>query len=171
MNANLANEMVEGRDDAREVVVFHVEGIAFGVDIRRVVEITKLMEITKVPRSLPFIEGIVNLRGRIIPVIDLRKRLGFPVVPRDNAARIIILRMEGSRLGLLVDRVTKVARIPRDTIEEMPQTALQIDAHFIDGVGKIGDALIILMRLSELLTQDEKEMLGEAQRRNKRETT
>jgi purine-binding chemotaxis protein CheW len=170
MNSNPAGEAAGERDDAREVVVFLVEGIAFGIDVGRVVEITKVMEITKVPRSLPFIEGIVNLRGKIIPVVDLRKRLGFEVRQHDDASRIVIVRMDGSRLGLLVDKVTKVAKIPLDTIEEMPQTALQIDSHFIDCVGKIGDNLIILMRLSDLLTQSEKEMLGEARRRKGRET-
>jgi purine-binding chemotaxis protein CheW len=144
-----------------ETVIFKIDEESFGLDIFKVAEITKVMEITKLPRSLPFIEGIVNLRGRIIPVMDLRKRLGFAAAPRTALGRIIIVRMAGRRLGLLVDNVARVAGIPKDTIEIVPPATLQIDSEFIEGVGHLGAELVILIRLEKLLTQQEKEMLAE----------
>ncbi len=141
------------------VVIFQVEGESFGLDIFKVAEITRLMEITKVPRSLPFIEGVINLRGRIIPILNLRKRLGQPVIDYGGKGRIIIVRITGLRLGLLVDQVTKVANLPLPSIEQVPPSTLHIDADFISGVGHLDDSLIIILDLEKLLTAKEKQKL------------
>jgi purine-binding chemotaxis protein CheW len=153
-------DAVTGGEDQQELVIFQVEDELFGIDIYRVSEITPMMEITKVPRSLPFVEGIINLRGKIIPILDLRRRLGFPSSTRDVSNRIIIVRMERHRMGLLVDRVNKVSRLTAETVEAIPPGTLQIDADFIAGVGHLEGRLIILLKLERLLTPQEKQMLA-----------
>ncbi len=147
-----------------EMVIFQLDHELFGLDIFKVAEITKIMEITKVPRSLPFIEGIINLRGKIIPVLDLRQRLGFPPVKYGENGRIVIVRMEKRRIGLLVDAVSEVAGISRETIEAVPPATLQIDSEFIEGIGHLGSSLVILIRLEKLLTREEKTLLAEQQK-------
>ena len=104
----------------RQLVVFDLGGEHFGVDIVAVDGIVDMMEITRVPQSPEFVEGVTNLRGSILPVIDLRKRLRLPVLDRTKETRIVVVNMDGLKVGMVVDAVSEVLTISDDVIEPPP---------------------------------------------------
>ncbi len=142
-------------DTILQLVTFKLENDEFGVDILKVQEINRMMSITRIPNAPDFIEGVINLRGKIIPIVDLRKKLGFPSKEYDKATRIIVIELEGIVLGFVVDSVSEVLRIPRNTIEPPPSIIRGIESEFIEGVGKLEDRLLILLELKKIFTQSE----------------
>lgn len=144
-----------------QLVSFKVGKEEFGIDILKVQEINRMMKITQVPNSPDFVEGVVNLRGRIIPVIDLRKRLSINGKEHDTKTRIIVVDIIGNIVGFIVDEVNEVLRISKDIIENPPELVSQIDSDFITSVAKLEDRIIILLDLDALLKKDEKELLEE----------
>jgi purine-binding chemotaxis protein CheW len=136
--------------DQLQLVTFEVASEEFAVDILSVHEINRMMELTRVPQSPPEVEGVINLRGRIIPVLDLRKRFGMPGGNRDEHNRIIVVEVLGRVLGFIVDRVHEVLRIDSSIVEPAPAMVCSIDSDFISGVGKLQDRLIILLDLAKL---------------------
>jgi len=142
-------------DSILQLVTFKLEDDEFGVDILKVQEINRMMNITKIPNAPDFIEGVINLRGKIIPIVDLRKKLGFPSKEYDKATRIIVIELEGIVLGFVVDSVSEVLRIPRNTIEPPPSIIRGIESEFIEGVGKLEDRLLILLELKKIFTSAE----------------
>ncbi len=145
--------------DLLQLVSFKVGSEEFGVDILKVQEINKMLKITKVPNAPNFVEGVVNLRGRIIPVIDLRKRLSLDTKSHDNKTRIIVVDILGNIVGFIVDEVNEVLRISKDIIENPPELVAKVDSDFITSVAKLEDRIIILLDLDNLLKKDEKEVL------------
>ena len=131
-------------DSILQLVTFKLENDEFGVDILRVQEINRMMNITKIPNAPTFTEGVINLRGKIIPIIDLRKKLGFVSRVYDKSTRIIVVELDGIVLGFVVDSVSEVLRIPRDIIEPPPSIIGNVESDFIEGVGKLQDRLLIL---------------------------
>jgi purine-binding chemotaxis protein CheW len=114
-----------------QLVTFKLGTEEFGVDILKVQEINKMMSITKIPNAPAFIEGVINLRGKIIPIVDLRKRLGFREQPYDKSTRIIVVELEGLVLGFIVDSVSEVLRIPANTIEPPPSICVHQSSSYI----------------------------------------
>lgn len=145
---------------ARKLVVFDLAGELYGVDIFDVREIVKDTPVTRIPRTPEFVEGVVNLRGKIIPVIDLRKRFGFARGEKTKEARIIIVEIAGQEAGLIVDAVKEVATVDENTIEAAPDVT-KVNAAFIEGIAKDGDRLIIILKLDLLLKVEEQEMLAQ----------
>lgn len=145
--------------EALQLVTFHVGDEEFGVDILRVREINRLMEITRVPHAPDFVEGVINLRGQVIPVVDLRKRFGLPAVARDKHARIVVVELTDKVMGFLVDSVSEVLRVPRNILEPAPSIAGGIDSRYIQGVVKLEDRLMILLDLHRLLNRGETQEL------------
>ncbi len=145
-------------DDGRilQLVTFKLENEEFGVDILKVQEINKMMNITKIPNAPTFIEGVINLRGKIIPIIDLRKRLGFLNRVYDKSTRIIVVELDGLVLGFIVDSVSEVLRIPGNTIEPPPSIVAGIESDYIEGVGKLNDRLLILLELKKIFASPER---------------
>ena len=137
-------------------MTFKLGSEEFGVDILKVQEIIKMMNVTKIPNSPAFIEGVINLRGKIIPIVDLRKRLGFKDQEFDKSTRIIVVELDGLVLGFIVDSVSEVLRIPEDTIEPPPSMVAGIESEYIEGVGKLDDRLLILLELKRIFTSPEK---------------
>jgi purine-binding chemotaxis protein CheW len=119
-------------------------------------EINKMMNITRIPNAPAFIEGVINLRGKIIPIVDLRKRLGFREQPYDKSTRIIVVELEGLVLGFIVDSVSEVLRIPGNTIEPPPSMVAGIESEYIEGVGKLDDRLLILLELKKIFSSPER---------------
>lgn len=158
MESNL--EQKKGVSDLLQLVSFCLGDEEFGIDILMVQEINRMLDITKVPKSPDFIDGVINLRGRVIPIINLRKRFGLPVKEADKETRIVVVEIEGNIVGMTVDSVSEVLRLPLDTIEPPPPMVSGVDAEYIKGVAKIGDQLLILLDVSKLLSTKEKEMLG-----------
>lgn len=146
-----------------QLVTFELADEEFAIDILRVQEINRILEITAIPRSPEWISGVVNLRGKIIPVIDLRKRFGLPPAEQTRDSRVVVVEVADKTLGFLVDRVNEVLRIAASTVEPPPPMVAGVDSRFIQGVGKRGDRLFILLDLDQLLGQDMVEALGAAE--------
>ena len=143
----------------RQLVTFKIEDDEFGVDILKVQEINRMMSITRIPNAPDFVEGVINLRGKIIPIVDLRKKLGFPGKEYDKSTRIIVVELEGIVLGFIVDSVSEVLRIPSSIIEPPPSIIRGIESEFIEGVGKLEDRLLILLELKKIFTGSEQKSL------------
>lgn len=149
--------------DSKEVlqlVTFRLGNEEFSLDILRVQEIIRHMDLTRVPRTPDFVEGVINLRGRVIPVLDLRKRFGLPADERTNETRIIVVDVDNRTVGLKVDAVSEVLRLPADTVEPPPAIVTGAESDYIRGVGKLDGRLIILLDVSKILTGTERDALG-----------
>jgi purine-binding chemotaxis protein CheW len=130
----------------------------YGVDVRLVQEIIRVSEITTVPRAPGFIKGVINLRGRIIPVVDLKRKLGLGEVDdKARAARIVVVKVRERLVGLLVDGASQVLKVPVASIEPAPEEVVEIDANYIRGVAKLETRLIILMDLPRVLALELRE--------------
>ena len=125
------------------------------MDILAVREIIRIVEITAIPSAPTFVEGIINLRGRVIPIIDIKKRFNLQSETQDDDMRIVIIEIAGTTVGIIVDAVKEVLRIPADAVEPAPELASGIDEEYIRGVGKLDDRLLILLDLEHLLAKDE----------------
>lgn len=141
-------------NDLLQLVSFKVGTEEFGIDILKVQEIIKMLQITKVPNAPSFVEGVINLRGRIIPVIDLRGRLAIEKKANDNKSRIIVVDIHGSIIGFIVDEVNEVLRISKKILENPPEMVSQIDTDFITSVAKLEDRLILLLDLDNMLVNN-----------------
>jgi len=137
-----------------QLVTFRLANEEYGLPITKVQEINRLVPVTKLPQTPSFMEGIINLRGRIIPVIDLRKRFEMTMNAHDDDTRIIIVEISGQIVGVTVDAVTEVVRLSTANVEVAP-ASVSVDARYIDGVGKIDDRLIILLDVNKILTDKE----------------
>lgn len=126
----------------------------YGVDVRQVQEIRRVAEITSVPRAPEFVRGVINLRGRILPVLDLKRRLGLGEVQVERASRIVVVRLKERLLGLLVDGASQVLKVPLSRIEAAPEEVVQKGGDYIRGVAKLDDRLIILVDLERLLASE-----------------
>ncbi|MFZ0954760.1 MAG: chemotaxis protein CheW [Candidatus Sulfotelmatobacter sp.] len=133
-----------------QLVGFHVGREEFALDILRVQEIIRLPELTRVPSSPKCMDGVMNLRGKIIPVITLRSRFGLDRVPHDEQTRIVVIETKGTVLGVIVDSVSEVLRIPADSVEPPPRLG-KVDREYVSGVGKIDDRLLILLDVDRLM--------------------
>ncbi len=142
-----------------QLVVFGLTQELYGVDIGRVQEIIRMQTITEVPRAPEFVEGVINLRGGIIPVIDLRKRFGMSHDDHDKETRIVVVEMGGQRVGLVVDRVSEVLRVPTANIEPPSALVTTVESAYLRAIAKLEDRLIILLDLDRVLRMDEQELL------------
>jgi len=140
--------------DEIQVVCFRVNNEEYGFDIMRVQEIIRLREVTGLPQTKKFVEGIINLRGNVIPVVDMRKRFDMATSERNEQNRVVIVNVEGRITGLLVDAVTEVLRINKDQVEAPPAAVSGVDGRFFDGIGKLngGKRMIVLIKLESLLS-------------------
>jgi purine-binding chemotaxis protein CheW len=134
-----------------QLVTFTLRNEEYAVDILNVQEINRITEITQVPNSPSYVEGVINLRGKVMPVINLRKKFGFEDKETDDTSRIIIMDIKGVTNGLVVDAVSEVLRIPTDIVEPPPPMSSDISSKFIKGVAKLENRLIILIDIDELL--------------------
>jgi purine-binding chemotaxis protein CheW len=143
-------------DEALQLVTFRLGNEEFGIDIKKVQEINRMIDITKIPNAPPFVEGVVNLRGKIIPIVSLRTKLGLGEADRDKATRIMVVEIEGRILGFIVDSVSEVLRIQDPTIEAPPSITGSNDSAYIEGVINLADRILILLDL-KVLFGDQKE--------------
>jgi purine-binding chemotaxis protein CheW len=142
-----------------QLVSFKIGNEEFGVNILNVQEINKMTQITKVPNAPEFVEGVINLRGRVIPVINLRTRLRLEKKEADKDTRIIVVDIDKSTVGFIVDGVSEVLRIPVSITEAPPDIVAGVDSEFIKSVGKLEDRLLILIDLNKILSVSEKSKL------------
>lgn len=142
----------EHEDDLIQLVTFRISEEEFGVDILSVQEIIRPIQITMVPHAATFIEGVINLRGKVIPVINMRTRFSLPSVEHDSNTRIVVMEFDQKIVGILVDGVSEVLRIPSSTIEPAPPVVCGVGSEYIRGVGRLADRLLILLDLDTLLS-------------------
>ena len=142
-----------------QLVSFHIGEEEFAVDILNIQGINRMMDITRVPNSPDFVEGIINLRGQVIPVVNLRKRLNFEAREPDKDTRIIVVEISHRVVGFIVDNVNEVLRISSSITEPPPPMVAGINSEYITAVGKLDDRLLILLDLEKVLTGEEQEIL------------
>lgn len=147
----MENAMV--MDEVLQLVTFSLDQEVYAVDILNVQEINRINEITKVPNAANYVEGVINLRGKVIPVINLRKKFGLLDKDIDESSRIIIMEIRGVTYGLMVDSVSEVLRIPSDIVEPPPPMAASMSGAFIKGIAKLENRLIILVNSDKLMGQ------------------
>lgn len=147
--------------DEIQLACFKVGDEKYAADIMLIKEIILSRKVTHIPKAPGFIEGIINLRGRVIPVIDMRKRLGLPVAEQTGATRIIITKVEKKDVGIIVDSVLKVLRVGKGGIQPPPKIIKGIESEYLSGIVKDGDELILILDVERVLTSTEKVRLGE----------
>jgi purine-binding chemotaxis protein CheW len=142
--------------ESLQLVTFNIGNEEFGIDIKAVHEINRMIDITRIPNAPSYVEGVVNLRSKIIPVVSLRKKLGFEEVERDKSTRIMVVEVEGVTLGFIVDSVSEVLRIQDVKMEPPPTITGSSDALYIEGVINLPDRILILLDLKVLFGKAEK---------------
>lgn len=144
-----------------QVACFTLDENIYAVDIMRIREIIKPQKLTNLPKALSYIEGVLNLRGSVTPVIDLRKRFDLPLRNVDSSVRLLIVRVAKQLLGLMVDSVTEVITIPAKDIKPPPQIAGGVGSEFLLGVCLVQDSLVILLNIDAIFTDREASELGQ----------
>lgn len=144
-----------------QLVTFKLGDEEYAVDILKVQEINRMVEITTVPNTPAFIEGVINLRGKVIPVVNLRSKFGLGPKDIDSQSRIMVVNV-GATIGLVVDSVSEVLRLPADTVEPPPAMTSGLDSEYIKGIGKLEDRLLILLDIDRLIGKAEEPHLIEA---------
>lgn len=154
--SGLAEEILPQHKEKKRdfhLVTFNL-GEEYGVSIRQVREIIRVNGITMVPNSPPYMEGVINLRGRVLPVLNLRKRLKLSPKDIGKTSRIVVAETGDKVIGLLVDSVSHVIKVSPESVESAPEEVVEIDTDYITGVGKLKNRLIILLDLEKLLRKE-----------------
>lgn len=145
----------------KQAVGFRLGREEFGIDIMKIVEIIRMQQITRVPQMPDFIEGIINLRGNVIPVVDLGKRFNVEISGRSpEAVRIILSSVRGRTIGLVADSVSEVIRLADDSVVPPPPVVSSVGREFITGVARIGKRLLIILDIDRILSSGEHGELG-----------
>ncbi len=147
-------------NELRQFISFSVGEEEYGLELLRVKEVIRIREITWLPKAPTFVKGIINLRGDVIPIIDLRDKFGLPAKENTAMTRVIVVEVEGRLMGMVVDSASQVVRIPADQIDPPPPVLGGFSQEFITGVGKMEDKLVILLNIDAILTVDEIQALN-----------
>ncbi len=152
---NIKREEKHENSEILQLVGFKIGQEEFGINILAVQEIIKIIDITTVPNASEYIAGVINLRGRIIPIVHLRKRLRLPVIETDKNTRIIVVEINEKTIGFIVDEVQEVLRISTEITEKPPELVSSINSDYITSVAKLDDRLLILLDLEKTLANDQ----------------
>ena len=157
-------EVMDGNRAGRmgKYLTFALGDEEYGLEILKVREIIGLMEITRVPRMPAYMRGVINLRGKVIPVIDLRRKFNMEEAEDTLETCVIVVFLGDLLMGVIVDRVSEVLDLPEEDIEETPDFGVSIDTEFILGVGKSGETVIMLLDIDKILTEKETEQVARA---------
>ena len=151
-------------DKLDQLISFAIGDEDYGVDIQTVKEVIRHREITRLPKAPAFVKGVINLRGDVIPIMDLRERFNMEQQEYTSMTRVIVVEVDGRSIGMVVDSVSHVIRIDESQIEPPPPCVGKISEEYIRGVGKVGEKLIVLLHITKILTAEEKVELGKIQR-------
>jgi purine-binding chemotaxis protein CheW len=143
------------------LVGFRIGRETFGVPISMVHEIVRVPDITSVPDAPEYIEGVINLRGKIVSIVDLRKRFGEKQITRHKKNRILVVEVDSKMVGLIVDAASEVLKMPHEDVEAPPNVFEEGDLNYVTGVGKLKDRLVILIELTKILQKGELKRLGD----------
>jgi purine-binding chemotaxis protein CheW len=153
-------DQIQGADI--QLVVFDLADEVYGVDIARVDEVIRMPAITRIPRAPEFVEGVTNLRGKVIPVVDLRRRFGLAMADIQASSRIVVVYIGSHTIGLIVDGVSEVIRVASSAIEPPSTVVTSVDSAYLRGIAKVDDRLVILLDLDYVLGSAEKDRLVDA---------
>ncbi|MGN7939860.1 MULTISPECIES: chemotaxis protein CheW [Bacillaceae] len=142
-----------------KVIVFQLQEEEYGIPVQQVQSIEKVEHITRVPRTAPYIKGVINLRGVVTPVIDLRKRFGLEEIENSESSRMIIVSKDDIDVGFIVDAANDVLDIQEDMIEPPPEVVGAIEIDYIKGVAKLDKRLIVMLDLDEILNMNQNRSL------------
>ncbi len=143
-----------------QLVVFSIGKELYGVGIDAVHEIVKVPDITEVPDAPAFLQGVINLRGKIVPVVDLRKRMNLEGKEKTKSSRVLITENDGRLIGLLVDAVSEVLKVPPEAVEAPPEMISSVGVEYITGVAKVEGSLIILLNLKKVFSIEDMRKFG-----------
>ncbi|PLR77657.1 chemotaxis protein CheW [Bacillus sp. V3-13] len=143
-----------------KVIIFQLKEKEYAIPVSQVRSIEKVQHITRVPRTYPFVKGVINLRGVVTPVIDLRSRFEIEETEHSDSTRVIIVALEDMEVGLIVDAANDVIDIPEGAIEPPPEVIGVLEAEYISGVAKIDKRLLILIDLEKVLSTEENHVLA-----------
>jgi purine-binding chemotaxis protein CheW len=143
----------------QQLVVFELANEQYGLDISTVEGIIKMQAITRMPQAPVFVEGVTNLRGTVVPVIDLRKRFGLQALEHTRDTRIVVVFMNKTKIGMIVDGVSEVLRIPEESIEPTPPMVSNVNSAYIRGIAKLENRLVTLLDLTKVLSLEEQAVL------------
>ena len=162
VSLEVAREEELSEEDTFQLVTFQLAGDEFGFRIDTVQEIIRYsaMRITAIPNSPPFVEGVVNLRGRLVPVVDLRKRFGFREDELDQTSRIMIVVVDGRTIGLIVDAVLEVVRVATLEVEKLPDLAAGVGTEFVQGVCRVSRGMVVVLDLDAMFSAEETDAMG-----------
>jgi purine-binding chemotaxis protein CheW len=146
-----------------QIVVFRIGGEEFGVDVFSVLEILRHQPVTAVPRAPAFVEGVIDVRGTLIPLVDLRKRFELEEAPVDGQTRIVVTQFGEERLGLVVDAVSEVLRVPESAISEPPAYVRGLAAEYVRGMARLEGRLVVLLDIERILSSQERIELEKAE--------
>lgn len=138
-----------------KVIVFALADEEYGVEVEKVKTIERMMPMTRVPKTFTFVKGVINLRGVVVPVIDLRGRFGLPEREYTDNSRIVIIAVDEMEVGLIVDSANDVIDVDSDAIQDPPEIVGGVRAKYLQGVAKLGDRLLVLLNLQEVLNKSE----------------
>lgn len=141
----------------QQLVLFRVEQEVYGLDIQRVQRLLPIPPITKIPGAPDFVEGVTEVRGEVVPVVNMKKRMGYPKTDWSEEARVIIVELDGQdvHLGLIVDAVTEVFKLPTSDIEPVDEAAVKFQDPIVTGIGKDGERLIVLIDANYILSGEQ----------------
>ncbi len=137
--------------NSRQFVVFRLDNEEYGIEILRVKEIKEMTRITRVPKAPYYVRGMINLRGEVIPIVDLREKFSLVKNSDNDSTRIIIVGVEEITVGLVVDTSSEVIEIFNEDVEDAPTTISNVESGYISGIGKVGSRLIILLNVEKIL--------------------
>lgn len=147
-----------------QLVVFELGNESCGVDISRIQDINRMQQITEIPHAPDSVVGVINLRGKVIPVVDLRKKLGLPPAEHTKSTRIMVVRTGEGLIGMIVDAVSQVLRISSDSVEPPSPVLAGTDSRYLRGIAKIDEELIVLLDLDYVLSGKEKAEMADLAR-------
>ena len=163
MTATATSAQIGVKNLGGEYLTFIVADEEYGLEILKVREIIGMMEITKVPRTPAFVEGVINLRGKVIAVVDIRRKFELETAPVTEETCIIVVEVRGTEIGLIVDRVSEVRHIEQANIEDAPSFGALLDADFLLGIGKTTDNVIMLLDIAQVLADVAREVKADSQ--------
>ena len=146
---------IMSESSSRQYVTFAIGDEMYGVDVIKAQEVLNLADITRIPNTMNFMKGVIDLRGRIVPLIDMRIKFNIPEKPYDQKTVIIIAEIRGLLCGLIVDSVSDVVSMALDDIEDTPHFSAEVDRDSVIGIGRCGNRLVIVLDADRLLTEDE----------------
>jgi len=158
---DILNLQLTGGEDEEQFIIFSVDTEEYGLSVLRVQEIIRYLSPTKVPQAPPFVEGVIDFRGEVIPILNLRARFNLPPRSYDTFSVIIVIEANGKIVGLTVDQVSDIINIPNEKIHPAPEFSAQKNTRYLTAMGKLGERLVLILDLDKIMDLRDQEQLEE----------